>query len=418
VGVTLSRSCAFCAALTLAAASSASSQAGGDPSTIPYDTPSSWQQAAAVTLVRQLPTDSGYFVLGPLDPAAELPNPSNLLASTLRIITPDRRASRNLTRRLWLPTGGVALEELQPADTLPHPLPLGYPGRFVKGTVAGQPVLLQVFTVQEHRWLLWARRVMVDRLRDETTGPLARYSVAIGWYLAALDSGAATVAPPRASDHGLDPVFDLYAPPPGPVIRERRGYESLLEENRAFSIEGIAEGVYGFVPGPAAVRRLEEGAAPLLYASKDGELALQHRYREYQEAGGRWTGHPVLSAATLAALRPGRYVYAADRYGLIRVSRVRASGGPVAGQISAVLLVHGDPVRAAGELVLEAGADGALGVVELSVRSEEYFFSNLSLTVYEDVERRSDGYVAALGHVLKGLELARVPHRDVLIRKF
>ncbi len=57
-------------------------------------------------------------------------------------------------------------------------------------------------------------------------------------------------------------------------------------------------------------------------------------------------------------------------------------------------------------------------VTELNVRSEEYFFSNRSLTLYDDVEERSDRYVAALGHVLKGLELARLPRDDILIRKF
>ncbi|NIW37831.1 MAG: hypothetical protein GWN32_15465, partial [Gemmatimonadetes bacterium] len=111
-----------------------------------YPGPSSWQRAAAATLNRHLPTDSGFFVLGPLDLDADRPDTTDLVRTTLRIVAPNPRASRSVTRRLWFPTGGVALEELQPADTLPHEPPPGYLGRFVKGTVAGDSVMIQVFT--------------------------------------------------------------------------------------------------------------------------------------------------------------------------------------------------------------------------------------------------------------------------------
>ncbi len=72
----------------------------------------------------------------------------------------------------------------------------------------------------------------------------------------------------------------------------------------------------------------------------------------------------------------------------------------------------------AGELVLAADGGGPLRVDELSVASEEYFFSNLSLTLYPDVEERSDRYVVALGHALRALEQARVPRDGILLRKF
>jgi len=109
----------------------------------------------------------------------------------------------------------------------------------------------------------------------------------------------------------------------------------------------------------------------------------------------------------------------ADRYGVIRVARTSMSGFDMAGAaITHALLAHGEPLRAAGELVLTQEPGEPLRVSELNIRSEEYFFSNRSLTLYDDVEQRSDRYVAAVGHVLRGLELARLPRDDVLIRKF
>jgi hypothetical protein len=394
-------------------------QTAGDPNAIPYEGPPTWQQAAVVALNRHLPADSGYWVLGPLDLRVDLPDTLDLVRTTLRIIAPHPRGSRGVTRRLWVPTGGVALEELQPADTLPHELPPGYPGRFLKGSIVGERTLVQVLTVQEHRWLLWAVRARVAGIREPVSGPLARYSRAVASYVAAIDSGVPTSGPPRAIEFGLDPSFDLYAQPPEPMIRDRQGYLRLLEDNRALTIEDAVRDVYAFVPGPLLVDWLEDQAAAVLYPNKDGEIALQHRYRDYESSGGRWSGYPILSAGSLPNLRPGRYVYAVDRYGVIRIGHPPDAGVEGSGAtVSAALLAHGEPLRAAGELLLAAQRDGPARVSELSIRSHEYFFSNLALTLYEDVEQRSDRYILALGHVLAALEFARIPREDILIRKF
>jgi hypothetical protein len=324
-----------------------------------------------------------------------------------------------VTRHLWVPTGGVALEELQPSDTLAHVLPPGYAGRFLDGTIVGERVFVQVFTVREHRWLLWAQRAQVAGITDSVAGPVARYSNAIARYLAMADSGLATAGPPRAIEYGLDPTFELYDQPPEPVIRDREGYDRLLDENRTFSLGDAMRDVYGFVPGPTLIDWLEDRADPVLFTNKDTEVALQHRYRDYETSGGGWLGYPVLVPATLSNLRPGRYFYIADRYGAVRVARTPMSGFDTGGAaITHALLAHGEPLRAAGELALASEPGGPLRVTELNIRSEEYFFSNRSLTLYDDVEQRSDRYVAAIGHVLRGLELAGLPRHDVLIRKF
>lgn len=395
------------------------SQVSWDPNAVAYEGPSSWQQAAVAALNRHLPTDSGYFVLGPLDLGADLPDTTDLVRSTLRIVAADPRASDRVTRRLWVPTGGVALEELQPSDTLAHVLPPGYAGRFLKGTIVGERVFVQVFTVREHRWLLWAQRAQVAGITDSVAGPVARYSNAVARYLAMADSGLATPGPPQAIEYGLDPSYELYDQPPEPVIRDREGYDRLLEENRAFSLGDAVRDVYGFVPGPSLIGWLEDQADPVLFTNKDTELALQHRYRDYETSGGRWLGYPVLAPATLANLRPGRFIYVTDRYGAIRVARTGMSGFDMGGAaLTHALLSHGEPVRAAGELVLSMEPGEPLRVTELNIRSEEYFFSNRSLTLYDDLEQRSNRYVAAVGHVLRGLELAGLSRDDVLVRKF
>lgn len=396
----------------------ARAQTDWDPNAIAYPGPPTWQQAAVATLNRHLPTDSGYFVLGPLDLEVQVTNPSDPIRTTLRVLAPDPRSSRLLTRRLWVPTGGVALEELQPSDSLLiQSLPPGYPGRLIKGTIVGDSTLVQVLTVQEHRWLLWAERSGVAEIRGDASGPVARYSNEVARYLAAIDSGFATSGPPRARAYGLDPIYELYAEPPAPVVRELEGYLDLLARHREFTLNDAVRDVLGFIPGPELLAWFETESPEVLYPNKNGELALQHRYREYENAGGGWIGFPVLSPPTLSRLEPGRYVYAADRYGFVRVAPGvgTVAAGPT---VSAAMLMHGDPVRAAGELVLVEELDGSLRVAEINIRSEDYFFSNRSLSLYEDVEVRSDRYLRSLGPVVKGLDTARVPVGGVLIRKF
>ena len=393
------------------------SQTTWDPNAIAYEGPSSWQQAAVAALNRHLPTDSGYFVLGPLNLDSDLPDTLDLVRTTLRIIAPDPSTSRNLARRLWLPTGGVALEELQPSDTLPHELPPGYSGRFLKGTIVGERVYVQAFTIQEHRWLLWAQRAQIADIRDQVAGPLARFSRAVGRYLAAVDSGRPTPGPPVAAEYGLEPLFDLYHQPPEPVIRGRAGYLDLLARNRAFSLGGVS-GVYGLVAGPGLMSRLEEEAEPALFRNKEGEVALQHRYRDFSDSGGSWAGRPILTPETLSRLVPGVYAYIVDRYGFIRVGAVSRGGSSQGGVVTPALLAHGDPVHVAGELVVRADSAGFPRVREVSVNSEEYFFSNLSSSLYADVQERSDRYVRALAHFLRALEAARIPRDRVLLRKF
>lgn len=398
-------------------APAATAQTDWDPNALPYPGPPTWQVAAVATLNRHLPSDSGYWVLGPLDLAVDLPDTTDLVRTTLRIIARDPAASRAVTRNLWLPTGGVALEELQPSDTLLHEMPPGYPGRFIRGTIVGESVLVQVFTVQEHRWLLWAERVGVTAIRELATGPIARYSQAVADYLEARDEGRRRTDPPRPAEYGLDPTYDLYPQPPEPVVRSGEGYLGLLARNRAFDLGDRVEGVYGFVPASSLRDWLEEQAPAVLFPNKDGPVALQHRYRDYLASGGGWTGYPILTTRDLARLSPGRFIYVVDRFGVIRVgpvSRVPADGA----SLTPALLAHGEPVRAAGVLSLVAGADGALMVGAASIRSPEYFYSNLSITLYEDVEDRSDRYLLALGHLLAALEAARVPHDEILLTKF
>jgi hypothetical protein len=214
----------------------------------------------------------------------------------------------------------------------------------------------------------------------------------------------------------LESLYDLYAPPPGPVIRDPAGYRQLLEDHRMFTLDENIHDVYGLMPGPPLLARLEALADSVLFLNKDGEVALQHRYRDFLRSGRGWSGYPILSPDALGRLSPGRYIYAADRYGVIRVSPAPTTQ-PTGAEMTAALLWHGEPVRAAGELVLAAEPGGTLRVAEVNVRSEEYFFSNRSLTLYDDVAERSDRYVAALAHVLKGLELARLPVDGVLIRQ-
>lgn len=394
-------------------------QGPGAPDTVPYRVPSSWQRAAIATLNRHLPTDSGYWALGPLDLEADLPDTLRLLRTTLRVVVPGPNAGRTVARRLWVPTGGLALEELQPADTLPYEPPAGYPGRFLKGTVAGQRVYVQVLTVQEHRWLLWAERVLLTEAEEGVGGPLERYSRAVSRYLASVDTGGSEAVAPSATDHDLAPTFDLFGEMPAPVIRDRSGYLSLFEGQAAFDLGSRVQGVYGVIPGPPLAGWLDAQKAEVLLRNRAGEPAIQRAYQAYLEGEGHWSGLPVLSPRALAALPPGRYAYAVDRYDFIRVGPLPEPEDTSAATVTPALLVHNDPVRIAGRLVLRRGPDGDIRVAEVDIRTEEYLFSNRSLSIYEDVEQRSDEYLRiTAGHLLRAFEVAGIPREHTVIRKF
>jgi len=408
----------FVPILTVTAASVGWSQTAWDPNAVAYREPTAWQQAAVAALNRHLPTDSGFFVLGPLDLTAEFPDTTDLVRTTIRIIAPDPAGSRSVTRRLWVPTGGVAMEELQPSDTLPHEMPPGYSGRFLKGTIVGEDVLVQVFTVQEHRWLLWAKRAQIEEITEQVSGPVASYARAVTRYLAAVDSGQEVSGPPLASQHGLEPLYDLYAQPPPPVIRDRQGYLGLLESNRAFTLGTEVKNVYGFVPGPLLLGWMEEQAADVLFPNRNGEVALQYRYMGFAQDSGSWLGRPVLTAATLPRLRPGLYAFVVDRYGFLRVGAIDRSGIPTRTDATSAMLAQGDPVLVAGQLVITTDGGASVRIREININSEEYFFSNLSMSLYQDVEDRSDRYVISLGHALKALDLGRVPRDDIVLKKF
>ena len=408
----------FVPVLTVTAASVGWSQTAWDPNAVAYRGPTAWQQAAVAALNRHLPTDSGFFVLGPLDLTAEFPDTTDLVRTTIRVIAPDPAGSRTVTRRLWVPTGGVAMEELQPSDTLPHEMPPGYSGRFLKGTIVGEDVLVQVFTVQEHRWLLWAKRAQIDEITEHVSGPVANYARAVTRYLAAVDSGQEVSGPPLASQYGLEPLYDLYAQPPPPVIRDRQGYLNLLERNRAFTLGNEVKDVYGLVPGPMLLGWMEEQAADVLFPNRNGEVALQYRYMGFAQDGGSWLGRPVLTAATLPRLRPGLYAFVVDRYGFLRVGPIDRSGIPTRTDATSAMLAQGDPVLVAGQLVITTDGGSPVRIREININSEEYFFSNLSMSLYQDVENRSDRYVISLGHALEALDLGRVPRDDIVLKKF
>ena len=124
------------------------------------------------------------------------------------------------------------------------------------------------------------------------------------------------------------------------------------------------------------------------------------------------------SAATLPRLRPGLYAFVVDRYGFLRVGPIDRSGIPTRTDATSAMLAQGDPVLVAGQLVITTDGGASVRIREININSEEYFFSNLSMSLYQDVEDRSDRYVISLGHALKALDLGRVPRDDIVLKKF
>lgn len=363
------------------------------------------------------PETEGYAILGPLDPGMAEAGPAY---HSVRVLCPNWSSFMAGLQALSRTDSVQWIDScyIEPCDgRLP-----GYRGIIAALAWEGSTRILQLCTLQQTRWLIWARKLMRRYRLDLTEGSLASYARATSEYLSAIDHGDSTASEPRAADFGLPDSVDFYAPPPDYVIAGYQHYKDFLHGHAGIRTD-FAHGILAFVPTDSLLAALMENAPEKAYPNKEAPL-LQSEYRKFLERGGDPWIVQTLTRTGFDTLAPGEYFFAVGLTGKIRFGRellreevqhLEEETGRKVPRANHAFLFPGEPILTAGAFVIRS--DRPPRIVEVNAQSGHYFYSNVTSTIREDIAIRSNEYLLTLGHFFRALERLGIAGDGILIRK-
>jgi hypothetical protein len=380
------------------------------------------------------PESAGFRVHAPMKPVGGTCEDMSRLVEAFRVIVPEdvtvTEAAARLTRGNSPFIRYIDIE--QDTGFLPV-LPVGYAGVPVTAKVNKKIIDVHFLTVNMDRWLIWARTCYFPVWKSDRDTPMQEYAAEVSQYLRRTDFGdnkppelkASAVGAPKKSD-----LFGGYKP----GEREVSEYQDLVASNMEMDI-GPAEGVIGFTAGSGAVEWLIDHRGKTLYEG-DGQGQLQRAFYDYVMDGRDFQEFKALTPEVLAALEPGWYFYAVDRYQRVRFGPMGARPRDGADRFwnerlkpYECLLFPGQPVLASGEFeivsgdhVLEASLSGAWApehrIASVNAFSSFYYYSPDDKKLSKSIEGRSDDYVQTVGHLFKALEGMGIKLDGVRVSKF
>lgn len=368
------------------------------------------------------PERDGYFITGPLDALSDTATPWSKLFHSVRIISDNWPAFEAAAKKLAITNQFNVLHHerfIEQADTSNLP---GYRGFLATILWNDKPASIQINTINQTRWLIWANtNLVVDSIESEMTGRSA-YSIAVSDYLHALDQGNYSASPPHVVDHGLSESVGLFAPPPDYVIEGYDNYMNYLHGYNSISTD-FARGIVAFVPSDSLLREMKEDSPLSAFPNKEAPM-LQHEYRKFFSRGGDASTLGTLTRERFSQLEPGEYFFAVGVNRTIRfgrefsrkeVKRIEKETGRKAARANHAFLFPGEPILTAGAFFVQN--DPGPRLVEVNAQSGHYFYSNISSTIREDIAIRSDRYLLTLGHFFLALDSLGITYDGVLIRK-
>ncbi|UCD63486.1 MAG: hypothetical protein JSW34_12170 [Candidatus Zixiibacteriota bacterium] len=371
-----------------------------------------------------LPERDGYLIPGPLDIRAAESSDAGPFYHSLRIVCPDLAAQQEALKALSGDDPGRIIEQEIYLDRVEADEPIGYRGILLKMELGGMPVTIQLSTVQQTRWLIWAKQFFVsqgDTPADSRA--VAAYASAVSDYFHQLDRGAGEAAP-AAVDFGLPQALDIYAPPPDYVIPGYDNYQNFLHSHNEIKTD-FARGITAFMPSDSLLKAIVDNAPAVAFPNKEAPM-LQREYRKFYDRQGDVRVMSTLTRAGFDTLAAGEYFFAVGLSGKIRfgrellraeVDRLEKETGRKVPRANHAFLFPGEPVLTAGAFFLDE-VDGEPVLTEVSAQSGHYFYSNVSPTIKEDISVNSNHYLMTLGHFFKSLNEMEIGYGDVLIRKF
>jgi len=366
------------------------------------------------------PESDGYFVTGPLDPFYAGDEDVELLYHTVRVICPD---VQRLEETIIYAKSAKFFDNVREwIDDARSSDPDGYRGAIASMNWQGNEFKVQLNTVQQTRWLIWAQETLLNENLDVNRKRLRRYAEAVSDYLYEIDRGNRDAEAPQASEFDLPSNVDLYAPPPPYVIEGYENYKAFLHDHASISTE-FAHGVLAFMPNDSLLDVLKAIAPTAAYPNKE-EPMLQHEYRKFFARGGDPLVIHTLTPQSLQSLQAGEYFFAVGldntiRYGreLLReeVERIERETGQKVPRANHAFLFPGEPILTAGAFFVEGESHAR--IAHVNAHSGHYFYSNVTPTIREDIAERSDDYLLTLGHLFRALDRLGIPYDSVLVSK-
>ncbi|MBD3298667.1 MAG: hypothetical protein GF341_08440 [candidate division Zixibacteria bacterium] len=369
------------------------------------------------------PESVGYFVTGPLDPLFDHSEDVNSLYHSLRVICPDLASLGRIVPTLKEDDRfgriKVHIDKSRGGDES------GYRGVTADLRWDGQNWPVQLNTINQTRWLIWAQETMYSAAADDLDeGDLEDYAEDVSDYLYAIDQGDLNAVEPQPEDHDLPSRVGVYEPPPDYVIEGYQNYKDYLHSHAAIATD-FAKGILAFIPGDSLERAFIATAPEAAYPNKEAPM-LQHEYRKFFQRGGSVRTMQTLTKPGCDTLMAGEYFFAVGLNGQVRfgrellredVARIEAETGKKAPRANHAFLFPGEPVLTAGAFVIEHDDNGRPYISHINAQSGHYFYSNVTPTIREDIAVHSNTYVLTLGHLLAALAKMEIPFDSVRISK-
>jgi hypothetical protein len=370
----------------------------------------------------RLESAHGFYVSVPLDlDFSGNPDLQRLLRSH-RVVCADLAAMDTIVRLLAPPhdttMDTVSWNSLEPAIG-PAPVSAGV---LTWSPYDGKKVPVLICTVQQLRWLIWARDHWSQPNMAWSSG-LAHYGMAVLSYLRRQDLAVDPNPPPDPARFDLPDSIDFYREPPDYVIQGYSAYKAYLSEHAAIGHD-FANGAIEVWAKDSLLDALKNLSEPVLYPNKEA-AGLQIEFREFYERGGTTRVLKTLDATLFSDLESGEYFYGVNASGQVRLGRelpreeldrILAETGHKAPRANHAFLFPGEPLLTAGALWIER--DSSATLVAASAGSGHYFYSNIQPSIREDIAEKSDGYLLSIGHFFRALDALGIAYDSVLISKF
>jgi hypothetical protein len=379
------------------------------------------QQIDLQSVLRNVLTeDKGFIVTGPLDPNVANSKVAQFY-STVRVVSPNLEsvmAAANLIKA----APGVAVKgsksfvEYSFPDILP-----GYRGTIIELTFAQKDLTIQFLTVNQLRFLIWAKGIFGDPSNSLEDINLIRYASAVSDYLYEIDRGNLEFSEPKAVAFELPEMLDLYAKAPDYVIQGYENYKNYLFSYAAVATP-FANEVLGFVPTNETYGKLKAEAPKIAYPNKEAPL-LQEELRKFYQRGGSMGSMRTLTKAGFDTLQAGEYFFAVGLNGNVRFGReltreevatIEKTGAKPA-RANHAFLFPGEPILTAGAFFIGCSEKG--GLERVNTQSGHYFYSNITATIKEDIAERSNNYFLTIGHFFTTLDALGIVYSDVVVTK-
>lgn len=364
--------------------------------------------------------ENGFIVAGPIEP--DIPNPDlSLFFGTVRVICPNIESVLGAPSLLQTVPGTTiklskSFVEYSLADSLP-----GYRGIWANLSFGQEDLTVQFQTINQLRFLMWARNVFGDNSDAIKNVKLVKYASAVSDYLYEIDRGNLEAPEPKAVAFEIPEIFDIYAKAPDYVIQGYQNYKDYLFSYADVTTDFASE-VLGFVPTKETLNKLKAAAPAKAFPNKEAPL-LQDEFRKFLQRGGTVSGLRTLSKEIFDTLQPGEYFFAVGLNGNIRfgreltreeVSKIEERGLKPA-RANHAFLFTGEPILTAGAFFI--GCDGRSDLDRINTQSGHYFYSNITPTIKEDIAELSDSYFLTIGHFFTTLDSLGIIYSDVVVTK-